>query len=94
MIIPTFVVRNIAIAFHTGVLDFQLAFVMNEETPFYTVLTRGTDEPRLSPRSGGPPLDSVPRSSAAKTWARCSPPSGRADCPSRPGRTPRFMKVP
>ncbi len=57
MIIPTFVVRDIveAIAFHTGVLDFQLAFLMNEETPFYAVLARGADELHLSLRSGGRP---------------------------------------
>jgi catechol 2,3-dioxygenase-like lactoylglutathione lyase family enzyme len=54
MLIPTFFVREMAeaIAFYTGVLDFQLAFVMNEDAPFYAVLTRGVDELHLSLRPG------------------------------------------
>ena len=50
MLIPTFIVRNIAeaVAFHTEVLDFRLAFLMNEDAPFYAVLTRGADELHLS----------------------------------------------
>jgi hypothetical protein len=34
------------------VLDFHLAFVMNEEDPFYAVLRRGEDELHLSLYSG------------------------------------------
>jgi catechol 2,3-dioxygenase-like lactoylglutathione lyase family enzyme len=58
MIIPTFVVRDMAeaIAFHTGVLDFQLAFVMNEDDPFFALLTRGADELHLSRHSEGRPF--------------------------------------
>jgi len=41
-----------AIAFHTGVLDFQLGFVMSEDAPFYAVLTRGADELHLSLHTG------------------------------------------
>jgi catechol 2,3-dioxygenase-like lactoylglutathione lyase family enzyme len=53
VLIPTFIVRDMmeAIAFHTGVLDFQLASLMNENAPFYAVLTRGQDELHLSLRS-------------------------------------------
>jgi catechol 2,3-dioxygenase-like lactoylglutathione lyase family enzyme len=57
VLIPTFVVRDIAeaVAFHTGVLDFQLAFVLNEDAPFYAVMTRGADELHLSLHSGRGP---------------------------------------
>jgi catechol 2,3-dioxygenase-like lactoylglutathione lyase family enzyme len=50
VLIPTFTVRDIreAIAFYTNVLDFELAFLMNEEAPFYAGLTRQGDELRLS----------------------------------------------
>jgi len=54
VLIPTFVVRDMleAIAFHTGLLDFQLASTWPEATPFYAVLTRGTGELHLSLPSG------------------------------------------
>ncbi len=57
MLIPTFTVRDMreAVAFHTEVLDFQLAYLMSETAPFYAVLTRGTDELHLSLRSGAGP---------------------------------------
>ncbi len=57
MLIPTFVVRDMAeaITFHTRVLDFQLAFVLNEAAPFYAGLTRGADELHLSLHSGQEP---------------------------------------
>jgi catechol 2,3-dioxygenase-like lactoylglutathione lyase family enzyme len=57
MLIPTFIVRDMeeAIAFHTEVLDFEVAFVMNEAAPFYAVLTRGADELHLSLHSGRGP---------------------------------------
>lgn len=50
MIIPVLIVRNMpeAIAFHTGVLDFELAFASPEEAPFYAVLTRGAYELHLN----------------------------------------------
>jgi catechol 2,3-dioxygenase-like lactoylglutathione lyase family enzyme len=46
MIIPVLIVRDMpeAIAFCTGVLDFELAFASPPEAPFYAVLTRGADE--------------------------------------------------
>jgi catechol 2,3-dioxygenase-like lactoylglutathione lyase family enzyme len=54
MLIPTLVVEDIAvaIAFHTGVLDFELAYTWPEESPIYAVLTRGADEMHLSLPSG------------------------------------------
>jgi catechol 2,3-dioxygenase-like lactoylglutathione lyase family enzyme len=57
VLIPTFIVRDMgeAIAFHTRVLDFQLAFVLNEEGPFYAVLTRERDELHLALHAGGGP---------------------------------------
>jgi catechol 2,3-dioxygenase-like lactoylglutathione lyase family enzyme len=57
VLIPTFTVRDVAeaVAFHTEVLDFQLAFLMNEGAPFYAVLTRGTDELHLSLHAGRSP---------------------------------------
>lgn len=57
MLIPTFTVRDIreAIAFYTRVLDFQPSLVMNEDAPFYAVLTRGADELHLSLRHGDGP---------------------------------------
>ncbi len=57
MLIPTFTVRDMAeaITFHTGVLDFQLAFVLGEAAPFYAGLTRGGDELHLSLHSGRGP---------------------------------------
>jgi catechol 2,3-dioxygenase-like lactoylglutathione lyase family enzyme len=57
VLIPTFVVRDMreAIAFHTEVLDFSLAFAMDEAAPFYAVLTRGADELHLSLHSGRGP---------------------------------------
>jgi catechol 2,3-dioxygenase-like lactoylglutathione lyase family enzyme len=50
MIIPVLIVRDVpeAIAFHTGVLDFELAFASPHEAPFYAVLTRGADELHLN----------------------------------------------
>lgn len=46
MIIPVLMVRDMreAIAFYTGVLDFELVFASPDEAPFYAVLTRGSDE--------------------------------------------------
>jgi catechol 2,3-dioxygenase-like lactoylglutathione lyase family enzyme len=46
MLIPVLIVRDMAeaIAFLTGVLDFQLASTMPPEAPFYAILTRGADE--------------------------------------------------
>ncbi len=44
-----------AIAFHTRVLDFQLAFVLDDADPFYAVLIRGADELHLSRHSGRGP---------------------------------------
>jgi len=57
VLIPTFTVRDIreAISFYTEVLDFALAFLMNEDTPFYAVLTRDADELHLSLLSGERP---------------------------------------
>jgi catechol 2,3-dioxygenase-like lactoylglutathione lyase family enzyme len=57
MLIPTFTVRDIreAISFYTEVLDFTLAFLMNEDAPFYAVLNRGTDELHLSLHTGKRP---------------------------------------
>jgi catechol 2,3-dioxygenase-like lactoylglutathione lyase family enzyme len=57
MLIPTFVVRDLmeAVSFHTGTLDFELAFLMNEAAPFYAVLTRGPDELHLSLHAGRGP---------------------------------------
>ncbi len=57
MLIPTFVVRDMAeaIDFHTRVLDFQLAFVLGDSTPFYAGLARGADELHLSLHSGRGP---------------------------------------
>jgi catechol 2,3-dioxygenase-like lactoylglutathione lyase family enzyme len=50
MIVPVLIVRDVpeAIAFHTGVLDFELAFASPHEAPFYAVLTRGADELHLN----------------------------------------------
>jgi len=50
MLIPTLFVRDVpeAIAFHTGILDFELAFATPPEAPFYVVLTRGADELHLN----------------------------------------------
>lgn len=50
MLIPLLIVRDVpeAIAFYTGVLDFELAFTMPEEAPFYAGLTRGADEMHLN----------------------------------------------
>jgi catechol 2,3-dioxygenase-like lactoylglutathione lyase family enzyme len=50
MLVPTFHVRDVekALAFYTGVLDFQTASVMKPEAPFYAILTRGSDELHLS----------------------------------------------
>jgi len=55
MLIPSFTVRNVreAISFYTEVLDFELAVLMDEETPFYAVLIRGADELHLSLQSDG-----------------------------------------
>lgn len=49
MLIPIFVVRDMAeaIAFHTQILDFQLAFGWPAEAPTYASLTRGADELHL-----------------------------------------------
>jgi len=57
VLIPTFVVRDMAeaISFDTEVLDFKLAFVLNEAAPFYAVLNRGPDELHLSLHSGRGP---------------------------------------
>ena len=50
MPIPILSVRDMAeaIAFTTGVLDFQFAFAWPEEAPIYAGLTRGADEMHLS----------------------------------------------
>lgn len=50
MIIPVLMVRDMpeAIAFHTRILDFELAFASPGESPFYAVLTRGADELHLN----------------------------------------------
>ena len=50
MLIPVLIVRDVpeAVAFHTGVLDFKLAFTSPPEAPFYAVLTRGADELHLN----------------------------------------------
>lgn len=50
MMIPVLIVRDMqeALAFHTGILDFELAFVSPSQTPFYAVLTRGADELHLN----------------------------------------------
>ena len=52
MMIPVLIVRDVleAIAFHTGVLDFELALASPPEAPFYAVLTRGADELHLNLR--------------------------------------------
>jgi uncharacterized glyoxalase superfamily protein PhnB len=57
VLIPTFIVRDMAeaILFHTEVLDFQVAIVMNQDAPFYAILTRGADELHLSLQSGRGP---------------------------------------
>lgn len=56
MLIPILVVREMAeaIAFHTHVLDFQLAFAWPEDAPIYAGLSRDADEMHLSltPGSG------------------------------------------
>ena len=58
MMIPVLIVRDVpeAITFHTEVLDFELAFVMPPEAPFYVVLRRGPDELHLNlaPNRGRP----------------------------------------
>jgi len=95
LIVPTFIVRDIgeAIAFHTGVLDFQLAFVMSEDAPFYAVLRRGADELHLSLHTGRGPcghcaaivvceeVDAL----FADFIARGLPPSSRPDSPGHYG---------
>lgn len=50
MLIPILIVRDMAeaIAFHTEVLDFRLAFAWPEEAPVYAGLTRGADEMHLA----------------------------------------------
>ncbi len=50
MLIPTFGVRDIAeaVRFYTELLDFRVAFVLNENDPFYVILLRGVDELHLS----------------------------------------------
>lgn len=50
MIIPLLFVRDLpeAFAFHTGVLDFDLAFVSPSATPFYAVLKREAEEVHLN----------------------------------------------
>jgi catechol 2,3-dioxygenase-like lactoylglutathione lyase family enzyme len=50
MLIPVLIVRDMpeAIAFHTGVLDFELAFATPPEAPFYAILRRGADELHLN----------------------------------------------
>jgi catechol 2,3-dioxygenase-like lactoylglutathione lyase family enzyme len=57
LIVPTFTVSDmqVAIDFHTKVLDFELALLMNEDVPFYAVLTRGSDELHLSLHTGRGP---------------------------------------
>ncbi len=57
MIIPTFSVRDIAeaIRFYTEVLDFHVAFLMNEDAPFYAIMTRRSDELHLSLHTGRRP---------------------------------------
>jgi catechol 2,3-dioxygenase-like lactoylglutathione lyase family enzyme len=47
--IPVMIVRDMAeaLGFYTGVLDFELAFAMPPEAPFYAVLTRDADELHL-----------------------------------------------
>lgn len=50
MLIPILSVRGTAeaIAFYTGVLDFQVAFAWPEEKPIYVGLVRGGDEMHLT----------------------------------------------
>lgn len=50
MLIPILSVRDMAeaIAFHTGVLDFRVAFAWPEEKPIYVGLLRGNDELHLA----------------------------------------------
>jgi len=49
MLIPILIVRDMpeAIAFHTEILDFRLAFAWPEEAPIYAGLMRGADEMHL-----------------------------------------------
>ncbi len=46
MLIPVSIVRDVpeAIAFYTGILDFELALATPPEAPFHAVLVRGADE--------------------------------------------------
>lgn len=50
MLIPIFAVTDMAeaIAFHTGVLDFELQFTWPEGAPIYAGLARGADALHLS----------------------------------------------
>lgn len=50
MIIPVLFVRDVpeAIAFLTGILDFELVFASPQEAPIYAALMRGTDELHLN----------------------------------------------
>jgi catechol 2,3-dioxygenase-like lactoylglutathione lyase family enzyme len=57
VLIPTFIVRDVAeaISFYADVLDFKVAAVMNEDAPFYAVLTRGADELHLTLQTASRP---------------------------------------
>ncbi|MBS0297209.1 MAG: VOC family protein [Proteobacteria bacterium] len=57
MLIPVFTVRDMAeaVAFYTGVVDFQVGFGMEGDTPFYVGLTRGPDELHLALHFGETP---------------------------------------
>ncbi|WP_250627959.1 bleomycin resistance protein [Pinirhizobacter soli] len=50
MLIPILSVRDVAeaIAFYSGVLDFQIAFAWPDEKPIYAGLVRGGDEMHLT----------------------------------------------
>lgn len=55
MLIPLLMIRDIgeAIAFHTEILDFVLAFVSPADNPFYAVLKRNGEELHLNLRPTG-----------------------------------------
>lgn len=57
MLIPVFSARDMAeaVAFYTHVLDFQVGFGMEGDTPFYVGLTRGGDELHLNLHFGDGP---------------------------------------
>ena len=50
MLIPVLIVSDMreAIAFHTGILDFELVLATPPEAPFYAILKRGADEMHMN----------------------------------------------